>query len=128
MTDYYQTCAFPKPGNTKKKKKQNGYKDKPNRICIYTGESGAERHEVFAGNNRQTSIDYGFQIDVCRAKHEELQDNKTPWAQEENKKWKSYFEKKYVEKLVDAGMDRKQALKMWMDLIGRNYVDEYQPE
>ena len=52
---YYATCAFPKPVTKKKKPACNGYKDKQNRICAYTGERGAERHELFGGANRQTS-------------------------------------------------------------------------
>jgi len=128
MTDYYKTCAFPKPGSTKKKKKQNGWKEKQNRVCVYTGERGAERHEVFGGPNRQTSIDYGFQIDINHDIHEELQANVTEWAQEQNAYWKSHFEKQFITKLTDSGIAFDQALKMWMNLIGRNYVDDYQPE
>lgn len=69
LDEYYQTCPFPKPKTTKKKKKVNGWKNKKYRRCKYCGEGNAERHEVFFGANRQTSIDNKFQVDVCR-KHQ----------------------------------------------------------
>ena len=31
LAEYYRTCAFPKPVEKKKRKRMNGYKDKPNR-------------------------------------------------------------------------------------------------
>ena len=108
--------------STKKQKKTNGYKEKAKRICCYTGEPFAERHEVFRGPNRQISIDNGFQIDVCRAMHEELQANVTEWAQRENLHWKQHFQQMYEDKLIASGMTSKQARDMWLKLIGRNYL------
>ena len=35
MNTYYQNCPFPKPISKKRKKKVNGYKDKPDRVCFY---------------------------------------------------------------------------------------------
>ena len=64
MSDY-KGALFPKPKRKKKQKKTNGYKDKAERICKYCGKPYAERHELFYGPLRQTSIDFGFQIDVC---------------------------------------------------------------
>lgn len=119
---YYESCAFSKPKNKRKNKKTNGYKEKAKRICCYTGEPFAERHEVFRGPNRQISIDNGFQIDVCRAMHEELQANVTEWAQRENLHWKQHFQQMYEDKLIASGMTSKQARDMWLKLIGRNYL------
>ena len=34
---YYDNCAFPKPKTPKKKKECNGYKNKAERTCAYTG-------------------------------------------------------------------------------------------
>lgn len=128
MATYYETCAFPKPGISKKKKLYNGYKDKPGRVCRYCGEFCAERHEIFGGPNRQISMREGFQVDVCSSHHRELQDNITDWAQAENKRIKADMQQKYMDKLIDGGMDERTALKMWMNLIGRNYIDGLMPE
>lgn len=47
LEDYYQSCPFPKPAPAKKKTLlYNGYKDKLERRCYYTGRPGAERHEI----------------------------------------------------------------------------------
>ena len=117
MNDYYKTCAIPKPQDHKKRKKMNGYKDKPNRVCFFTGQMNAERHEVFPGiANRQISIDYGFQIDVCPELHRELQDNITPWAQEWNRKLKMYFQKKYELKLRSEGVSPERARELGLTL------------
>ena len=124
MNDYYKTCPFPKPVDRKKKKKANGYKDKPKRICYYCRSYGAERHEVYGGPNRQISIDKGFQVDLCASCHRELTENITPRAQERNRFWKQHYQKLYEDKLFDAGLTPKQARDMWMSLIGRNYLDE----
>lgn len=121
--DYYQTCAYPKPAPTKKKKLlTNGYKDKAKRRCWYTGELGADRHEVFPGTYRQTSIEMGFQVDVCRRLHEELQANGTDWAKCENLKWRMYYQKQYEEKLIQSGIDAEQARALWITMMGRNYL------
>ena len=123
LDDYYQSCPFPKPKPTKKpKRKQNGFKDKPQRICWYTGEPNAERHEVFPGIYRQTSIDMGFQVDVCPRIHRELQVNGTDWARAENRKWRMFFQKRYEDKLIETGITEEQARACWMDLMGRNYL------
>ena len=128
MADYYSTCAFPKPGSKKKKLLHNGYKDKAARICAYCERPGADRHEVYAGNNRQISIRYGFQIDVCGEHHKEIQDNITEWAKEENRKLRRRFQLRYMKDCMDHDyMTAKQALTSWMQLIGKNYVEEFQP-
>lgn len=119
----------PKPGNTKKKKKlYNGYKDKAERCCYYHGTPYAERHEVFGGPLRQISIEYGFQVDLCPACHRELHDNITDRAKRENKQWKKYYQTKYMAQLMEDGAEKSEALRMWMRLIGRNYLDELIPE
>lgn len=128
MAEYYATCPFPKPTKRTKKRLYNGYKDKPNRICRYCGKNGAERHEIFGGSNRQTSIREGFQVDVCADHHRELQDNITEWAQAENRRLRRYFEVTYIKERVEEGMTARQALTCWMALIGKNYVDKFMPE
>lgn len=120
---YYDTCAIPKPVTRKKKKKCNGYKNKPNRFCAYTGQPYAERHEVFGGPNRQISIDMGFQVDVSPEVHRELQDNITEWAQKENRRLRQKFQRRYEQDLIDAGMSEEQARYAWIQLIGRSYAD-----
>ena len=123
LDEFYQICAFPKPKPTKKKPLlHNGYKDKPQRRCWYRNTPGAERHEIWGGPWRQTSIDMGFQVDVCPELHAELQANSTPWAKAENLKWKMYYQHIYEQKLIDSGITPEQARKCWMALIGRNYL------
>ena len=127
MAEYYQTCAFPKPGSRKKKKLENGYKDKPNRFCAYCGEPYAERHEVFAGPNRQFSIANGLQVDVCADHHRQLQDNITDWAKEKNTLLRRNCQLRYMKRLMTEGLTGRQALNDWMQNIGRNYVKEFTP-
>ncbi|MCB6992924.1 hypothetical protein LI177_05415 [bacterium 210820-DFI.6.37] len=123
MSDYYNTCPFPKPKTEKKRKKQNGWKDKPNRTCYYTGKPNAERHEIFGGTrNRQTSIDMGFQVDVCPEIHRRLHARADEWSQQEVKRWRIYYQVQYMDKLIQTGLTEKQALDCWMALIGENYL------
>ena len=119
---YYETCAFPKPQDKKKRKKVNGYKDKESRICAYTGRPFAERHEIFCGRNRQISIDNGFQIDVCPEIHAELQANITEWAQAENLRLRQKCQSEYEDTLISSGMTPDEAREDWLRLIGRSYL------
>lgn len=113
----------------REKKKYNGWKDKPERICFYTALPFAERHEVFPGNpNRKISIKHGLQVDLCSKKHRELQANITPWAKAENQKWRETYEQAYIDRLVDEGVNADAALQSWMQLIGRNYIEELMPK
>lgn len=127
--NYYEDCLFPKPSKKKKKLMCNGYKDKQSRVCAYTGQRGAERHELFGGPNRQTSIREGLQIDLSPEKHRELQDNVTPWAQAENRRLKAEAQKKWMDKYIETNnVDERKALRAWMLLIGRNYREDVTPE
>lgn len=122
MDDYYHTCPFPKPTVKKKKRKVNGWKDKPNRICYYCGKRGAERHEVFGGPWRQTSIDHGFQVDVCTEHHRMLHESASEFSKEETMKWRRHYQRLYEEKLTETGIGQEQARMLWIQLIGRNYL------
>jgi hypothetical protein len=114
----------PKPAADKpKKKKQNGYKDKPNRRCFYDGDPAAERHEVFGGNpNRQHSIEDGFQVDVCTRHHKELQANITEWAQKENKFWREFYQRKYEIQKIGEGMTPLEARIAFRERYGKSYL------
>lgn len=121
---YYQNCPFPKPPKTKKKRLlYNGYKGKPQRRCYYTGRTGAERHEIWGGPYRQISIREGFQIDLCPELHREFHSH-TEWAQREEKRWQQHYQRKYEKKLIESGIKPEHAREIWMQLIGRNYLDE----
>ena len=122
LDEYYRSCAYPKPKQTKPKKKQNGWKDKPQRRCWYTGAPGAERHEIFGGPNRQTSIELGFQVDVCPEIHARLHANADDWARIENLKWSMYYQHIYEESMQRMGMTQEEAREKWMHMIGRNYL------
>lgn len=119
---------FPKPQDRKKKKKVNGYKHKGERYCAYCGTPYAERHEIFGGPNRQNSIDHEFQIDVCGAHHRELQENCSPWAQEENMRLRRGCQERFEAQLQEEGWSPAQARREWMMLIGRNYMDDWPEE
>lgn len=142
MNSYYKTCPYPKPQTKKKKKKQNGWKDKPKRHCYYTGLPGAERHELFYGNPlRQISIDNGFQIDLCMPIHklfhgivdkEKLESLNVPgilpdpltWAANELEKLRKECQQHYEEReQIELDLTPEQARKSWMNLIGRSYLD-----
>lgn len=122
MDDYYYTCPFPKPGKPKKKKPQNGYKDKPNRRCWYCGRDYAERHEVYGGPFREISIEMGFQVDVCSEHHRMLHSNADRWAQVENRKWRMYYQSKWEEEQISGGMNPEEARDRWILMMGRNYL------
>lgn len=128
VSEYYKTCAFPKPVDKKKKTVCNGYKDKQKRYCMYCGTRGADRHEVYGGTNRQTSIRHGFQVDLCSEHHRELQDNITEWAQAENQKLRAGFQRQYMDKLTATGVPEEDALEVWMALIGKNYIEGLVPK
>ena len=120
---YYETCAFPKPGKTKKKKKANGWKDKASRVCYYCGTYGAERHEVYPGTGRrQICIDEGFQVDLCPECHRMMHEGDSLEAQGRDMFWRQKYQREYEEKLIDAGTDPEKAREVWLGLIGRNYL------
>lgn len=124
LDKYYQNCPFPKPKPTKKKRLlYNGFKNKPQRRCYYTGRPGAERHEIWGGPWRQTSIEMGFQVDLCPELHRQFHAH-TPWAEREILKWQQHYQREYEQKLIDTGVTPQQARECWMALIGRNYLPE----
>lgn len=115
---------YPKPSENKKKKLYNGYKDKPNRKCYYSDEYGAERHEVFGGPNRQTSIQMGFQVDLSPENHYKFHNPETPEDFARILYWKQYYQKEYEQKLIKNGIAPEQARQAWIWLIGKNYLEE----
>lgn len=121
MNSYYQSCAIPKPGSQKKKRTVNGFKHKAERVCYYCGAPGAERHEVYGGANRQTSIDHGFQVDLCPDCHRELHENTTERAKLRNHYWRGFYQTQYEDKLMASGLSAEKARELWLTLIGRNY-------
>lgn len=116
----------PKPTKSKKKKKlENGYKDKPQRRCYYTGKLGAERHEVYGGPARQNSIRYGFQVDLCPEIHERFHNPKTREDYDRIEYWQKKCQRDFETKLIyESGMSPKSAREVFMMLIGRNYLDK----
>lgn len=116
--------GFPKPKDTKKKKKVNGYKSKPKRICYYCGTYGADRHEIYGGPNRQTSIDLEFQIDLCEDCHRKFHNPPNDLWISRILFWRQRFQKKYETILMQTGISKQHARDCWMELIGRNYLDD----
>lgn len=112
----------PKPTEKKKKKKQNGYSDKPQRYCYYCGTSHAERHEIYGGANRQTSIDLGFQVDLCPECHRLIHAQEDELWQERKEFWQKHYQELYEQRLIDGGISAKQARSCWMHLMGKNFI------
>ncbi len=133
IPDRYIECALNRiwdaaeERNKGKRKKYNGYKDKPNRICFYRETGGAERHEVFFGvGQRDISIEYGFQVDLCGELHWEIH-QETEWGKKEDLLWKQTYQTVYMDCLEADGLTREEALAAWMHLIGRNYLEDVMP-
>lgn len=123
-TDYYATCAVPKPIDKKKKKLMNGYKDKPNRYCIVCGATNAERHEIFGGSNRQHSIEDRLQIDLCAEHHRRWHEGTDPATQEWKAEWRRRAQEMYEQKLVEAGAKPARARNIFVKRYGFNLLDE----
>ena len=121
--DYYSTCAFPKPKDSRKKKPENGWKDKPKRVCEVCGEYGAERHEIFGGPNRRNSMEDGLQMDLCqyhhRIWHEDTSREAAAWRKECRKK----AQKKFEEKMMECGMNDTQARSCFLWRYGFNLLN-----
>jgi len=123
LEDYYQSCPFPKPAPAKKKKLlYNGYKEKPERRCYYTGQPGAERHEIWGGPWRQTSIDMGFQVDLSPEIHRMFHEKDKDWIKREILWWQRHYQAEYENKLIRTGITPDRARQCWMALIGKNYL------
>ncbi len=121
--EYYARCAFPKPKDTKKKKPENGWKDKPHRVCEVCGEYGAERHEIFGGPNRRNSMEDGLQMDLCQYHHRMWHED----TSREVNRWKTSCRKKaqqkYEQQKMDQGMNKQQARLSFMRRYGFNLLD-----
>lgn len=111
-----------------KRKKYNGYKDKPERECFYTGRPCAERHEIFFGwADHQISVEYGFQVDLNSDLHSEMHAH-TQWGDRETRLWEQAYQRVYMDCLEGEGLTEAQALSAWMDLMRHNYLEEVTPE
>ena len=120
--DRIRTAAKERKEN--KRKKYNGYKDKSDRFCFYTGRPYAERHEVFYGSaDREISIEYGFQVDLAPELHEEFHKN-TEFGERESRRWRQTYETVYMDCLEGDGLTREEAAAIWQQLIGSNYLEE----
>ena len=120
---YYETCAFPKPKDSKKKKPENGWKDMSNRVCAICGEYGAERHEIFGGANRKNSMEDGLQMDLCQYHHRMWHGGTSPevikWRRDARRKMQQKFE----EKMMECGMNEKQARACFRERYGFNLLE-----
>lgn len=123
LSEYYATCAFPKPQTKKKKKLTNGWKDKPNRMCAYTGISHAERHEIFGGANRQKSIKYGLQVDLSHEIHERVTNPRTAEDLQLVQELKEKGQQMFEDMCIDNGYTEVEARKEFMYEFGRNYLE-----
>ena len=123
MNDYYANCAVPKPQSKKKKKLCNGWKDKPSRVCMYTGKANAERHEIFGGPNRQKSMQYGLQVDLSHDIHERVTNPRTDEDLALVQELKEMGQRKFEAMMLGEGYDEVGARKLFMSEFGRNYLE-----
>ena len=114
---------YPKPKDAKKRKKVNGWKDKPVRRCYYCGTPGAERHEVYGGANRQISIDNGFQLDLCPSCHRAWHAQGDPVWIERKRRWQTHFQMDWEDRVIRGGIKPEQARELWIEMIGKSYID-----
>ena len=122
LDSYYRNCPFPKPAKKKEKLLHNGYKNKAERRCYYTGQPGAERHEIWGGPWRQTSIEMWFQVDLSPEMHRKFHAAQEDWIIREINWWKRHYQEMYENKLIESGIRPDQARQCWMALIGKNYL------
>ena len=124
LAEYYRTCAVPKPVEKKKRKRMNGYKDKPNRYCVECGTPYAERHEIFGGANRQNSIADRLQIDLCPACHRRWHEGTDGETIAWRENWRRKAQKAYEERLIDAGAKPSLARELFRRRYGFNVLEE----
>lgn len=119
-------AAVPKPtGKKKKKKLYNGYKDKGDRVCFYCGSPFAERHEVYRGSNRQNSIRYGFQVDLCPSCHDGITNLRSDEDIARDQYWKKRCQREFEAEMIrEHGLSKEGARELFMEIIGRNYLEE----
>lgn len=122
--DYYEVCAFPKPKDTKKKRPENGWKDKPNRVCEVCGEYGAERHEIFGGPNRRNSIEDGLQMDLCQYHHRLWHEDTSKKVSRWRDKCRQKAQRKYEQSMMENGYDDQQARMSFMRRYGFNLLGD----
>lgn len=108
--------AYPKPSAPKKKKAQNNKRQTVPTICDHCGETAyCQTNEIFRGKNRQISIQYGFQNNLCLGCHEKVTNLRGEYWILKDEEWKQQAQKKFEETHTRAE---------FMALIGRNYLDE----
>lgn len=116
-------AAVPKPTRSKKKRLVNGYKSKPSRTCFYCSTGSAERHEVFGGSNRQTSIKEGFQVDLCSGCHRAIHESVDEMWKGRRLSFQRYYQKLHESRLIsELGISKDDARSRWIKLMGRSYL------
>jgi hypothetical protein len=92
--------------------KPRGYADsilQDEKVCYLRGvEYGLDPHEIYFGSNRQTSIQNGFWIWVCRERHEFIH---------RNDEMNQYLKKLCQEKFEETGSREE-----FRAIVGRNYL------
>ena len=119
---YYDGCAFAKPKDKKKKPLYNGYKGKPERICMFTGAPYAERHEIFGGANRQNSIKYQLQVDLCPEIHNRVTNPKTDKDLELVAQLREMGQMKFEARCMANGDSPYNARVTFKEIFGKNYL------
>jgi len=102
---------LPKP-KIKKHRARNNPRPTADRICKVCGRPYAERHEVFFGTGqRQLSIKYKLQIDLCAEHHRGP--NGPHFNREVDLKYKREFQMKF---------EQEYSREEFIRLFGRNYL------
>ena len=87
--------------------------------CSYCGQTKIVMAESQKDANERVTLDCS-----CPEIHARLHANADNWARIENLKWKMYYQNMYEQRLMGIGMDRKEARKPWMAMIGKNYLPQ----
>jgi hypothetical protein len=103
---------FPKPKFSRWRPKNNP-KPTINDTCQYPGcgQPYAQRHEVFFGNRRQLSIEYGLQKRLCHEHHQ------GPLGPHKNREYDLELKRE-----AQTRFEQEHSRDEFMRLFGRNYL------
>lgn len=117
------TMLYPKkPARKRRRKHPDSIIQKKNGRCLLCqlleGDTGTKRglqkHHIFDGPNRQVSEENGFTCYLCRRHHTD-----GPAAVHNN-----ISNMRLLQKACQKIYERRHSRKEFMDLIGRNYLEE----
>jgi len=85
------------------------------KVCYFTGSPNVDRHEIYFGSNRKTSIANGFFVYLRHDRH--IADSQ--WATPHNNRTLDLHLKRVCQRKFEETHSRQD----FMNLIHRNYLD-----